>query len=67
MTEMLELLSKDFTTVLINVFRDLQEKDWNEYRKSLTRELETIKETQLECLELKNKIPEMKKKITRWA
>lgn len=39
----------------------------SEEKESLNREIETIKENQLEILELKNKIPEMKKKITGWT
>lgn len=63
MTEILELTSKNFNTVLINVFEDLQEnKDLDEKRKVLSQELETMKETLLESLELKNKISEMKNK-----
>lgn len=63
MTEILELTSKNFNTVLTNVFEDLQEnKDLDEKRKVLSQELETMKETLLESLELKNKISEMKNK-----
>lgn len=55
MTEMMELAGKDLKTIIVNMSKDLEED-----KNTMRQEMKIIKKNQVELLELKNIIPEMK-------
>lgn len=65
MTEMLELLDKDFRATIIKMFQQaiMNMLETSENTEHLSKEIEDIKRNKMEVMELKNIITEVK---TQW-
>ncbi len=64
--ETYNLNDDDFKTAIIRILNELREnsdRQLNEFRSYVTKELDTIKKNQLEILEMKNAMEEIKKNL----